>query len=271
MEEILFSSNIVSIGHFVLPRDHPSFYQAGYIGAPIFVFPKNGIWIQHEYQDAYVSDTSLVNFYNADQVYWRNDIHPDGDNCHWFSIQPSILCEILGLSDHEREIFKFQNMACNRETFIEHLRILDLLDADVSDEQLRVEEQVLGLFKSLIKPIFEEHKKPLLIKESHRTLIERVKQSLQESLDSNISLQQLASEHHVSPFHLSRLFKKVCGYGISTYRNQQRMRAAAIRISAGENDLATLALNLGYSSHSHLTSAFRQYYGCPPRHFQQAN
>ncbi|WP_395376148.1 helix-turn-helix transcriptional regulator [Marinicella sp. W31] len=268
MEEILFSSDIVQIGHFVLPRDHPSFAQPGYVQSPIFVFPKNSIWIQHEYGEAFVADTSLVNFYNADQVYRRDVIHPEGDNCHWFALAPPFLAEVLNKKEHPQALFDVQYMACNRAAFIAHLRVLESVEVNGVDENLLIEEQVLDVLKLLMTPVGDNQKQVLSVKAKHRKLIERVKQSLQESLGVNLSLQQLAEQHHTSPFHLSRLFKKVCGYGISAYRNEQRMRTAAIRIAAGEEDLASLAFNLGYSSHSHLTATFKQYYGFPPRHFQ---
>lgn len=253
-----------------MPFEHPNFHRPGYIDAPIFVFPRNSIWIQYEYQEAFVSDTSLVNFYNAGQMYWRDLIHPKGDDCYWFAVSPEIISEIVGKSEHPETLFQFRNISCGRQTFVQHLRVLELLGDGVIDVQLQVEEQVLNLLKALIEPVTETQKHTVSAKAQHRRLIGQVKQSLQSSLNMNLSLQQLAAQHHVSPFHLSRLFKKVCGYGISTYRNQQRMRAAAICISQGEDDLASLALNLGYSSHSHLTAAFKQYYGCPPRHFQQS-
>ena len=42
-----------------------------------------------------------------------------------------------------------------------------------------------------------------------------------------------------------------------------RLRAALERIADGE-DVATLALALGFSSHSHFTSAFRRAFGVAP-------
>ena len=43
-----------------------------------------------------------------------------------------------------------------------------------------------------------------------------------------------------------------------------RLALAAERILDGENDLSTLAIDLGFASHAHLTSAFRAAYGLPP-------
>jgi AraC-like DNA-binding protein len=43
-----------------------------------------------------------------------------------------------------------------------------------------------------------------------------------------------------------------------------RLRLALERLLDPGTDILTLALELGYSSHSHFTSAFRRCYGCQP-------
>ncbi|MEZ4619900.1 MAG: helix-turn-helix domain-containing protein [Caldilineaceae bacterium] len=48
------------------------------------------------------------------------------------------------------------------------------------------------------------------------------------------------------------------------YTAQLRMRAALERITDPGTDLTAVALDLGYSSHSHFTSAFRRAFGILP-------
>jgi AraC-like DNA-binding protein len=67
-----------------------------------------------------------------------------------------------------------------------------------------------------------------------------------------------------SPFHLSRLFRRVTGLSMHRYQTRLRLRAAMDRILEGAPDLGSLALDLGFSSHSHFTSAFRSEFGVPP-------
>jgi AraC family transcriptional regulator len=43
-----------------------------------------------------------------------------------------------------------------------------------------------------------------------------------------------------------------------------RLLLALERLEDGERDLSRLALDLGYSSHSHFTAAFRRSFGTPP-------
>jgi AraC-like DNA-binding protein len=57
--------------------------------------------------------------------------------------------------------------------------------------------------------------------------------------------------------------------GMPLYRYQLRLRLArALDVLPRYDDLTTLSLDLGFSSHSHFSSAFRQTYGRTPREFQ---
>ena len=53
------------------------------------------------------------------------------------------------------------------------------------------------------------------------------------------------------------------------YRYQLQLRLArALDLLATTPDVSTLAHDLGFSSHSHFASAFRQAYGRPPSTFR---
>ncbi|MEZ4234681.1 MAG: AraC family transcriptional regulator [Myxococcota bacterium] len=74
----------------------------------------------------------------------------------------------------------------------------------------------------------------------------------------------LAQEVGVSPWHLCRTFRAATGLTPRAYGEQLRLSRAAGRIAAGCDDLAELAVSLGFSSHSHLTSRFRAVFGTVP-------
>jgi AraC family transcriptional regulator len=57
--------------------------------------------------------------------------------------------------------------------------------------------------------------------------------------------------------------------GVPLYRYQLRLRLARALDLLGEyDDLTTLSLELGFSSHSHFSAAFRQVYGRSPSEFR---
>jgi AraC-like DNA-binding protein len=55
------------------------------------------------------------------------------------------------------------------------------------------------------------------------------------------------------------------------YRYQSRLRLArALDLLAQYDDLTALALDLGFSSHSHFSAVFRQTYGRSPSEFRES-
>ncbi len=84
------------------------------------------------------------------------------------------------------------------------------------------------------------------------------------------SLHDVADAACCSYFHLARLFRSHTGLGLHAYREQLRLAAALQRLDDGEGDLAALAHDLGYSSQSHLGSAFHRAIGITPGQARQA-
>ncbi|MCI0638259.1 MAG: AraC family transcriptional regulator, partial [Gemmataceae bacterium] len=98
----------------------------------------------------------------------------------------------------------------------------------------------------------------------HAGRAEAAKTYLASRLDQRITLDDVARAVHASPFHLCRIFQKHTGVPIHRYLAQLRLRAALERLQDGADDLTALALDLGFSSHSHFTDAFRREFGRPP-------
>jgi AraC-like DNA-binding protein len=65
-------------------------------------------------------------------------------------------------------------------------------------------------------------------------------------------------------FHLARIFKSRTGFSLHAYRNQLRLRSALERLREPNVDLTGIALDLGFSSHSHFTETFRRAFGKTP-------
>lgn len=97
-----------------------------------------------------------------------------------------------------------------------------------------------------------------------------VREVLAERLAGKLTLDVIAREVGVSPFHLARLFREETGLPIHRYLNRLRLRVALARVSADGGDLLGIALDSGFSSHAHFTDAFRREFGLPPSRFRLA-
>jgi AraC-like DNA-binding protein len=98
---------------------------------------------------------------------------------------------------------------------------------------------------------------------SKRILIERVQHHLRRHVGERIRLPELGRSLGASPAYLAEVFREIVG--VPLYRYQLDLRLLRARELLGtQDDLTRLALDLGFSSHSHFTTAFRRRFGDTP-------
>lgn len=97
-----------------------------------------------------------------------------------------------------------------------------------------------------------------------RRRVEEVRLLLAASPGERWRLDALAGAVHTSPFHLARQFRAVTGETIARSLLRIRLALALERLAEGEDDLARLGVDLGFSHHSHFTARFRAAFGEPP-------
>ena len=102
-----------------------------------------------------------------------------------------------------------------------------------------------------------------------RKLVDRAKVVMASDLARRWTLAEIASEVGVSPVYLTQVFAQV--EAVPLYRYHLRLRLArALDLLGGSDDLTQVGLELGFSSHSHFSAAFRQAYGRTPAEFQRS-
>jgi AraC family transcriptional regulator len=100
-------------------------------------------------------------------------------------------------------------------------------------------------------------------------VVDRAKLVLATDLGRRWTLAQIAAEVGVSPVYLTQLFRQV--EGLPLYRYQLQLRLARALDELGDHaDLTDLALDLGFSSYSHFSTAFKRAYGQTPLQFQRS-
>jgi AraC family transcriptional regulator len=88
---------------------------------------------------------------------------------------------------------------------------------------------------------------------------------LADTLDEPASTgAELASRLHLSRFHADRLITAAAGEPPGTLRRRILLERAAYRLASSREDVLSVALSAGYSSHEAFTRAFKRAYGSPP-------
>ncbi|MGH9368169.1 MAG: helix-turn-helix transcriptional regulator [Thermoanaerobaculia bacterium] len=143
---------------------------------------------------------------------------------------------------------------------------MEALAAGRNPDRLRVEEEMLGIFVRLLAAAFRLRPKECGAgrRGGRRELAEAARGLLARRFRESLTLSQLAGALGVSPFHLSRGFREATGSTLHAYRNALRLAAALEEVCDPRRNLTAIALDLGYSSHSHFTAAFRRQFGIAP-------
>ena len=93
---------------------------------------------------------------------------------------------------------------------------------------------------------------------------ERVIALMHELSSDELSLERLASEANLSPFHFLRGFKRLTRQTPHQFLIRLRVERAQQLLAESSMNLAEVALRAGFSSQSHMTSILSRETGCTP-------
>lgn len=101
-----------------------------------------------------------------------------------------------------------------------------------------------------------------------RKAVRQVRRYIDECFAQGINLTQLAELVSLSPYYLLRVFRAEVGMPPHAYLESARIRQAQRLIEAGK-PLVEVAVEVGFSSQSHLTHRFKQIIGVTPGQYAQ--
>jgi AraC family transcriptional regulator len=266
-ERLLWGGAGVAVGEFICPPDDRRWEELNHIGSVSHVvFPQTSVAIVQVGRPQAVVNPNHVVFYNAGQRFRRFVRDGRGDHSYFLTLDGSAMDDLAG--------GRFSAVHCLRAASL-HLGIRLLvhrLDAGRPDP-LDVDEAVHGLLAEAVTAARRAAPSPrrkARTRAAHRRLTEDVKAILGARALDRLTLDEIARSVHVSRFHLVRVFRNETGTTIADYRMQLRVRAAVDRLLAGSDDLATVAADCGFASHSHLTDTFRRTLGARPSELRAA-
>jgi AraC family transcriptional regulator len=271
VDRVVFDTGMVRIGAFRCSRYHPSFHDSGPASNCCFVFPRTAVEIQHEHQPAFAANPNVVTFYNKGQAYLRNAISADGDRCDWFGVRVDIVQDVVRAFDptvdaYRHSPFRTARSWSDANTYLAQRRLFDQVLRGVTEEPLAIEESVVRLLERVLGMAYGRGPTPRLSSTASRQneVVRHAELILSERWNEHLSLRDIATEVGMSAYHLCRLFHRKTGIGLHQYRQQLRVRWSLERVAEVGMSLVDVALEAGFSSHSHFTSTFRQEFGQTP-------
>ncbi len=240
------------------------------------VLMRHGVFCRHFGKQAVTSDVNHVTFFSDGSSYRVSHPADCGDRGTILSVLPRVLNDIIrefdpSIDDHPDRPFPFHAGPCNATTFYRHRELVLILESGQfpPPDPLWVDEKVLQLIADVLGAAFQsqgpqksQHRPRTNSK--HADLAESAKSYVASRIGQHVTLDEVAHAIGISPFHLARVFRQRAGLPLHRYLVCLRLRTSLERLAAGANDLTTLALELGFSSHSHFTDSFRREFGCSP-------
>jgi len=277
----LYDSPIVSVSDYCCQafRGGPSAEE--HSGANNIVFMRHGAFSRHFGRRSVTADVNQAVFFSKGSTYRVSHPADCGDRGVIFAPSLRALNDIIreldpSIDDRPEWSFPFVTGPCDSGVFWRLHEFARRLEATEPDplkpprvEPIWAEETALQLIADAMEAAFVRHGLPRKFRRNatdadHADRVEAAKSYLARRLGDSITLDDVARAAGASPFHLTRIFHRRTGAPVHRYLIRLRLRSALERLADGASDLTALALELGFSSHSHFTDAFRREFGRAP-------
>ena len=269
IDRVLRRTPLVAVGAFRCPRQHALFADSGPIENDVFVFPRTRVTIAHAGACRFAADTTVVTLYNRGQLYGRGAVDPAGDHCDYFAVERGLALELVGARDPDvgDRPFRFDHAPSPPGTYLRQRALFERLARGDEPDDLELEEAVLALLEDVLDAAYAARGRCVAgladgLEEDE--IARRARLVLGARFAEPLSLSALAREIGVSRSRLCHAFRRRAGTTLHAFREQVRLRAALEELALPRRDLTGLALDLGYSSHSHFSASFRRAYGVTP-------
>jgi AraC-like DNA-binding protein len=250
------------------------------------VLLRYGAFRKHFGRRSVTADVNEAVFFSKKSTYRVSHPADCGDRGTVFAVLPRVLKDIVReldptIDDHPERPFPFVTGPCAPGVFWRHRELAWRLGAGAGNQTesplatpdpLWIEVTALQIIVDALEAAYKRKGLAASLSKrrredtdaDHADRVEAARTYLASRMSERVTLDDVARAVGASPFHLARLFRQRTNAPIHRYLMCLRLRASLERLADGANDLTALALELGFSSHSHFTDSFRREFGCAP-------
>jgi AraC-like DNA-binding protein/mannose-6-phosphate isomerase-like protein (cupin superfamily) len=99
----------------------------------------------------------------------------------------------------------------------------------------------------------------------------QIKHFIDRNYTQNIPLQEIANQLYISPYYMSRIFRKEIGYSPINYIIQRRIGEAKKLLLTTDMTVQEIALKVGYENTNYFSMLFKKVVGMSPKKFRELN
>ncbi len=135
------------------------------------------------------------------------------------------------------------------------------------DDDMLIESNLIDALSNLIltSTIYTKDHKQIF--EDNR-IVKNTYEFIKDSIDTNFTLDSLASNVNLSKYHFLRLFKKEFGLTPHAFIVNERLNRANKLIQKGL-PISEASLQVGFNDQSHFSRNFKKYFGYTPSYLQK--
>ena len=266
-EILLHRGDFAKIGVFSCGPACEGFRRTSGLDNDVFVLPRHAVQIRRNDDRFQFVEPGGILMHRAGSVLERQAVAGQGDHAWWFAVHPEIFLETLhrhGLSDTDMGAALLVPVALH----LELLRIIKaaergIVDALLLDEALTHTFELICAYKSGADVGQRSRRDATRVR--RYKLVNKARACLHEQIDQPLDLGALALQVGSSPFHLSRVFRETTGIGLNRYLNRLRVGRVIDQLAHERVlSLGQLAMDSGFSSHSHMNRMIRRETGLSP-------
>ena len=100
-------------------------------------------------------------------------------------------------------------------------------------------------------------------------MVKEIQRRFEEHYGESVTLSDLAGHYHISPSHLSHVFKRITGYSPIDYLQACRLSAAKRELTEGKRNIKEIVYRCGFGDESNFSRSFKERTGMTPTEFRK--
>jgi AraC-like DNA-binding protein len=156
-------------------------------------------------------------------------------------------------------IFDFYAVNCTNMHQIDCDRLDGLIDRLESGDGYT--DEILAEIIELVKPARE-------VKDDSVPVIDRIKRIIEDNIENDISVAEVAQKVGMSKYYMSHIFRKITEITVIEYKNELKITKAKRFLVSTDESITDIAFEVGFASSSHFISKFKKQEGITPKQFR---